>query len=174
MMFTAMQAMLEYVSCLSDVYRFVYPVCVCVQAVPKPIAMEPCWGSRAGVLTVLLYLPRVPSGIPPPGQSGMIHTNTHEQTSKRHIECVYRERITACNCLIFASMPKNQTKSFPQTGNLPMTSIYWLCYCTFSFHQHSSEFISCHNFPKLLLQCCVCEEGLPSNLTLVSFFFIVQ
>lgn len=109
MMFTAMQAMLEYVSCLSDVYRFVYPVCVCVcvQAVPKPIAMEPCWGSRAGVLTVLLYLPRVPSGIPPPGQSGMIHTNTHEQTSKRHIECVYRERITACNCLIFANPCQN-------------------------------------------------------------------
>uniref|UniRef100_A0A8C7Z578 Attractin-like 1a n=1 Tax=Oryzias sinensis TaxID=183150 RepID=A0A8C7Z578_9TELE len=43
-----------------------------LQGVPKPIAMEPCWGSRAGVLTVLLYLPRVPSGIPPPGQSGMI------------------------------------------------------------------------------------------------------
>uniref|UniRef100_A0A669BQL6 Attractin like 1 n=1 Tax=Oreochromis niloticus TaxID=8128 RepID=A0A669BQL6_ORENI len=38
------------------------------KAVPKPIAMEPCWGSRAGVLTVLLYLPRIPSGIPPPGQ----------------------------------------------------------------------------------------------------------
>uniref|UniRef100_A0A8D3C4V6 Attractin-like 1a n=1 Tax=Scophthalmus maximus TaxID=52904 RepID=A0A8D3C4V6_SCOMX len=43
---------------------------VCVCAVPKPVAMEPCWGSRAGVLTVLLYLPRVPSGVPPPGQSG--------------------------------------------------------------------------------------------------------
>uniref|UniRef100_A0A8D3CGU7 Attractin-like 1a n=1 Tax=Scophthalmus maximus TaxID=52904 RepID=A0A8D3CGU7_SCOMX len=40
---------------------------VCVCAVPKPVAMEPCWGSRAGVLTVLLYLPRVPSGVPPPG-----------------------------------------------------------------------------------------------------------
>uniref|UniRef100_A0A8C4EDP5 Attractin-like 1a n=1 Tax=Dicentrarchus labrax TaxID=13489 RepID=A0A8C4EDP5_DICLA len=44
-----------------------------LQAVPKPIAMEPCWGSRAGVLTVLLYLPRVPSGIPPPGQSMKSH-----------------------------------------------------------------------------------------------------
>lgn len=64
-----------------------------MQAVPKPIAMEPCWGSRAGVLTVLLYLPRVPSGIPPPGQSGMIHTNAHRQTSKQHIECV----ISACD-----------------------------------------------------------------------------
>lgn len=49
---------------------------LCVQTVPKPIATEPCWGSRAGVLTVLLYLPRVPSGIPPPGQSGTTHTNT--------------------------------------------------------------------------------------------------
>uniref|UniRef100_A0A8C7UEX5 Attractin-like protein 1 n=2 Tax=Oncorhynchus mykiss TaxID=8022 RepID=A0A8C7UEX5_ONCMY len=41
-----------------------------VEGVPKPIAVEPCWGSRAGVLTVLMCLPRVPSGIPPPGQSG--------------------------------------------------------------------------------------------------------
>uniref|UniRef100_A0A673ZDZ3 Attractin like 1 n=1 Tax=Salmo trutta TaxID=8032 RepID=A0A673ZDZ3_SALTR len=40
-----------------------------VEGVPKPIAVEPCWGSRAGVLTVLMCLPRVPSGIPPPGQS---------------------------------------------------------------------------------------------------------
>uniref|UniRef100_A0A6Q2YK72 Attractin-like 1a n=2 Tax=Esox lucius TaxID=8010 RepID=A0A6Q2YK72_ESOLU len=40
--------------------------------VPKPIAVEPCWGSRAGVLTVLLCLPRVPSGIPPPGQSAQV------------------------------------------------------------------------------------------------------
>uniref|UniRef100_A0A674PAF1 Attractin like 1 n=1 Tax=Takifugu rubripes TaxID=31033 RepID=A0A674PAF1_TAKRU len=51
-----------------------------LQAVPKPIAMEPCWGSRAGVLTVLLYLPRVPSGIPPPGQSGMVLSHTHTHT----------------------------------------------------------------------------------------------
>lgn len=42
-----------------------------VEAMPKPIAVEPCWGSKAGVLTVLLCLPRVPSGIPPPGQSGV-------------------------------------------------------------------------------------------------------
>ncbi|KAM9727958.1 attractin-like protein 1 isoform 2-T2 [Menidia menidia] len=42
-----------------------------MQAAPKPIAMETCWGGRAGVLTVLLYLPRIPSGIPPPGQSGL-------------------------------------------------------------------------------------------------------
>uniref|UniRef100_A0A8D2ZZ61 Attractin-like 1a n=1 Tax=Scophthalmus maximus TaxID=52904 RepID=A0A8D2ZZ61_SCOMX len=51
-----------------------------LQAVPKPVAMEPCWGSRAGVLTVLLYLPRVPSGVPPPGQCGTTHTHTHTHT----------------------------------------------------------------------------------------------
>uniref|UniRef100_A0A667XK16 Attractin-like 1a n=1 Tax=Myripristis murdjan TaxID=586833 RepID=A0A667XK16_9TELE len=48
-----------------------------LQTVPKPIAMEPCWGSRAGVLTVLLCLPRVPSGIPPPGQSVSLHKCRH-------------------------------------------------------------------------------------------------
>uniref|UniRef100_A0AAY4AY35 Attractin-like protein 1 n=1 Tax=Denticeps clupeoides TaxID=299321 RepID=A0AAY4AY35_9TELE len=37
---------------------------------PKPIAMEPCSGGKAAVLTVLMCLPRGPSGFPPPGQSG--------------------------------------------------------------------------------------------------------
>uniref|UniRef100_A0A8C7URM8 Attractin-like 1a n=1 Tax=Oncorhynchus mykiss TaxID=8022 RepID=A0A8C7URM8_ONCMY len=46
------------------------PIHIDGTGVPKPIAVEPCWGSRAGVLTVLMCLPRVPSGIPPPGQSG--------------------------------------------------------------------------------------------------------
>uniref|UniRef100_A0A3Q3JKC5 Attractin-like 1a n=1 Tax=Monopterus albus TaxID=43700 RepID=A0A3Q3JKC5_MONAL len=54
-----------------------------LQAVPKPIAMEPCWGSRAGVLTVLLYLPRVPSGIPPPGQSGVAIASALVDTSQQ-------------------------------------------------------------------------------------------
>uniref|UniRef100_A0A8C4UD44 Attractin like 1 n=1 Tax=Falco tinnunculus TaxID=100819 RepID=A0A8C4UD44_FALTI len=38
---------------------------------PKPIAIEPCSGNRAAVLTVFLCLPRGSSGIPPPGQSGL-------------------------------------------------------------------------------------------------------
>ncbi|KAI4530475.1 hypothetical protein MJG53_018566, partial [Ovis ammon polii x Ovis aries] len=38
---------------------------------PKPIAIEPCAGNRAAVLTVFLCLPRGPSGAPPPGQSGL-------------------------------------------------------------------------------------------------------
>ncbi|TKS85978.1 Attractin-like protein 1 [Collichthys lucidus] len=54
-------------------------------AVPKPIAMEPCWGSRAGVLTVLLYLPRVPSGIPPPGQSGIAIASALVDTSQQRV-----------------------------------------------------------------------------------------
>lgn len=40
------------------------------QGAPKPIAIEPCSGNRAAVLTVFLCLPRGASGVPPPGQSG--------------------------------------------------------------------------------------------------------
>ncbi|XP_044070048.1 attractin-like protein 1 isoform X6 [Siniperca chuatsi] len=62
-----------------------------LQGVPKPIAMEPCWGSRAGVLTVLLYLPRVPSGIPPPGQSGIAIASALVDTSQQRV-MDFRER----------------------------------------------------------------------------------
>lgn len=41
-----------------------------LQGAPKPIAIEPCSGNRAAVLTVFLCLPRGASGVPPPGQSG--------------------------------------------------------------------------------------------------------
>uniref|UniRef100_A0AAQ4Q4F3 Attractin like 1 n=1 Tax=Gasterosteus aculeatus aculeatus TaxID=481459 RepID=A0AAQ4Q4F3_GASAC len=61
------------------------------QALPKPVAMEPCWGSRAGVLTVLLYLPRVPSGIPPPGQSGIAIASALVDTSQQRV-MDYKER----------------------------------------------------------------------------------
>uniref|UniRef100_A0A8K9UUK2 Attractin-like protein 1 n=1 Tax=Oncorhynchus mykiss TaxID=8022 RepID=A0A8K9UUK2_ONCMY len=54
-----------------------------VEGVPKPIAVEPCWGSRAGVLTVLMCLPRVPSGIPPPGQSGIAIASALIDTSQQ-------------------------------------------------------------------------------------------
>lgn len=46
------------------------------QGAPKPIAIEPCAGNRAAVLTVFLCLPRGTSGAPPPGQSGMMHDPT--------------------------------------------------------------------------------------------------
>lgn len=36
------------------------------QGAPKPIAIEPCAGNRAAVLTVFLCLPRGPPGAPPP------------------------------------------------------------------------------------------------------------
>ncbi|KAM6956454.1 attractin-like protein 1 [Aplochiton taeniatus] len=54
-----------------------------LQEIPKPIAMEPCWGSKAGVLTVLLRLPRVPSGTPPPGQSGVAIASALVDTSQQ-------------------------------------------------------------------------------------------
>nr|XP_046232511.1 attractin-like protein 1 [Scatophagus argus] len=43
-----------------------------VDGAPKPVAMEPCSGGKAAVLTVLMRLPSGPSGLPPPGQSGLI------------------------------------------------------------------------------------------------------
>ncbi|XP_041829617.1 attractin-like protein 1 [Melanotaenia boesemani] len=47
----------------------VHPV---ADGVPKPVALEPCCGGKAAVLTVLMCLPSGPSGLPPPGQSGLI------------------------------------------------------------------------------------------------------
>ncbi|XP_030628506.1 attractin [Chanos chanos] len=42
-----------------------------VKSVPKPIALEPCFGNKAAVLSIFVRLPRGPGGIPPPGQSGL-------------------------------------------------------------------------------------------------------
>ncbi|KAG7257317.1 hypothetical protein CRUP_034192 [Coryphaenoides rupestris] len=36
---------------------------------PKPIALEPCFGNKAAVLSIFVRLPRGSGGIPPPGQS---------------------------------------------------------------------------------------------------------
>lgn len=47
------------------------------QGPPKPVAVEPCSGSKAAVLTVLLCLPRGASGVPPPGQSGQYPTSSN-------------------------------------------------------------------------------------------------
>lgn len=43
-----------------------------LDGVPKPVAVEPCSGGKAAVLTVLMRLPSGPTGLPPPGQSGII------------------------------------------------------------------------------------------------------
>ena len=40
-----------------------------IKTVPKPIALEPCFGNKAAVLSVFVRLPRGLGGIPPPGQS---------------------------------------------------------------------------------------------------------
>ncbi|KAI1883794.1 hypothetical protein AGOR_G00235240 [Albula goreensis] len=42
-----------------------------VKTVPKPIALEPCFGNKAAVLSIFVRLPRGSGGIPPPGQSGL-------------------------------------------------------------------------------------------------------
>ncbi|KAM8938952.1 attractin [Pelodytes ibericus] len=42
-----------------------------IKTVPKPIALEPCCGNRAAVLSIFVRLPRGVGGIPPPGQSGL-------------------------------------------------------------------------------------------------------
>ncbi|XP_035260007.1 attractin-like protein 1 isoform X1 [Anguilla anguilla] len=41
------------------------------EGAPKPIAMEPCFGGKAAVLTVFMCLPQGSSTVPPPGQSGI-------------------------------------------------------------------------------------------------------
>uniref|UniRef100_A0A8C5WJR4 Attractin n=1 Tax=Leptobrachium leishanense TaxID=445787 RepID=A0A8C5WJR4_9ANUR len=42
-----------------------------IKTVPKPIALEPCCGNKAAVLSIFVRLPRGVGGIPPPGQSGL-------------------------------------------------------------------------------------------------------
>uniref|UniRef100_A0A3B5L4M9 Attractin n=1 Tax=Xiphophorus couchianus TaxID=32473 RepID=A0A3B5L4M9_9TELE len=47
-----------------------------VKSVPKPIALEPCSGNKAAVLSIFVRLPRGSGGIPPPGQSGKMQLLT--------------------------------------------------------------------------------------------------
>uniref|UniRef100_A0A3Q2Z0Z0 Attractin n=1 Tax=Hippocampus comes TaxID=109280 RepID=A0A3Q2Z0Z0_HIPCM len=50
---------------------FLYLIGGNVKCVPKPIALEPCFGNKAAVLSIFVRLPRGSGGIPPPGQSGL-------------------------------------------------------------------------------------------------------
>uniref|UniRef100_A0A8C4Z3J6 Attractin n=1 Tax=Gadus morhua TaxID=8049 RepID=A0A8C4Z3J6_GADMO len=43
-----------------------------VKSMPKPIALEPCFGNKAAVLSIFVRLPRGSGGIPPPGQSASL------------------------------------------------------------------------------------------------------
>ncbi|XP_062330450.1 attractin-like protein 1 isoform X2 [Osmerus eperlanus] len=54
-----------------------------VEGPPKPVAMEPCSGGRAAVLTVLMCLPSGPSPLPPPGQSGIAIASALIDTSQQ-------------------------------------------------------------------------------------------
>uniref|UniRef100_UPI00398E86D8 attractin isoform X4 n=1 Tax=Pristiophorus japonicus TaxID=55135 RepID=UPI00398E86D8 len=42
-----------------------------IKSIPKPIALEPCFGNKAAILSIFVRLPRGLGGIPPPGQSGL-------------------------------------------------------------------------------------------------------
>ncbi|XP_067909066.1 attractin-like protein 1 isoform X1 [Heterodontus francisci] len=42
-----------------------------LEGAPRPIAVEPCSGNKAAVLTVFICLPRGSTGTPPPGQTGL-------------------------------------------------------------------------------------------------------
>uniref|UniRef100_A0A4W4EMR1 Attractin-like 1b n=1 Tax=Electrophorus electricus TaxID=8005 RepID=A0A4W4EMR1_ELEEL len=54
-----------------------------IEGPPKPVALEPCSGGKAAVLTVLICLPRGPSGVPPPGQSGIAIASALIDTSQQ-------------------------------------------------------------------------------------------
>ncbi|XP_066549769.1 attractin-like protein 1 isoform X1 [Amia ocellicauda] len=59
-----------------------------LEGAPKPIAVEPCSGNKAAVLTVFMCLPRGPSGVPPPGQSGIAIASALIDTSQQKLtEC---------------------------------------------------------------------------------------
>ncbi|XP_072559893.1 attractin-like protein 1 [Paramormyrops kingsleyae] len=53
------------------------------EGAPKPIATEPCSGGKAAVLTVFMCLPRGPTGVPPPGQSGIAIASALVDTSQQ-------------------------------------------------------------------------------------------
>uniref|UniRef100_A0A671KDT4 Attractin-like protein 1 n=1 Tax=Sinocyclocheilus anshuiensis TaxID=1608454 RepID=A0A671KDT4_9TELE len=54
-----------------------------IEGPPKPVAVEPCSGGKAAVLTVLMCLPRGASGVPPPGQSGIAIASALIDTSQQ-------------------------------------------------------------------------------------------
>uniref|UniRef100_A0A672HY88 Attractin n=1 Tax=Salarias fasciatus TaxID=181472 RepID=A0A672HY88_SALFA len=65
-----------------------------VKSVPKPIALEPCFGNKAAVLSIFVRLPRGTGGIPPPGQSAHIWEQEKEhgiktQRKQHHLHKCY-------------------------------------------------------------------------------------
>ncbi|KAL8206545.1 UNVERIFIED_CONTAM: hypothetical protein K2H54_008397 [Gekko kuhli] len=62
--------------------------------VPKPIALEPCFGNKAAVLSVFVRLPRGLGGIPPPGQSGLAVASALVDISQQ-MPIVYKEKTGA-------------------------------------------------------------------------------
>ncbi|KAG8453284.1 hypothetical protein GDO86_000064 [Hymenochirus boettgeri] len=62
-----------------------------IKTVPKPIALEPCCGNKAAVLSIFVRLPRGVGGIPPPGQSGLAVASALVDISQQ-IPIAYKEK----------------------------------------------------------------------------------
>ncbi|XP_033870460.3 attractin-like isoform X1 [Acipenser ruthenus] len=62
-----------------------------IKTVPKPIALEPCFGNKAAVLSIFVKLPRGSGGIPPPGQSGLAVASTLVDVSQQ-MPLAYKEK----------------------------------------------------------------------------------
>ncbi|KAJ1213302.1 hypothetical protein NDU88_000940 [Pleurodeles waltl] len=62
-----------------------------IKTVPKPIALEPCFGNRAAVLSIFVRLPRGVGGIPPPGQSGLAVASALVDVSQQ-MPIAYKEK----------------------------------------------------------------------------------
>lgn len=76
------------------------------QSVPKPIALEPCFGNKAAVLSIFVRLPRGTGGIPPPGQSGKTQTLNHS------LVCCFLSSLHLFDCFSLFSHPFPEPPSF--------------------------------------------------------------
>ncbi|OCT96586.1 attractin isoform X1 [Xenopus laevis] len=79
-----------------------------IKTVPKPIALEPCYGNKAAVLSIFVRLPRGLGGIPPPGQSGLAVASALVDISQQ-MPLAYKEKSGA------ARSRKHQPPAQPST-----------------------------------------------------------
>lgn len=79
-----------------------------IKTIPKPIALEPCFGSKAAVLSVFVRLPRGSGGIPPPGQSGLAVASALVDISQQ-MPIAYKEKSGAVRSRKHPPMPQPGT-----------------------------------------------------------------
>ncbi|XP_043920393.1 attractin [Protopterus annectens] len=79
-----------------------------IKTVPKPIALEPCFGSKAAVLSIFVRLPRGSGGIPPPGQSGLAVASALVDISQQ-MPIAYKEKSGAVRSRKHPPLPQPGT-----------------------------------------------------------------